>query len=236
MAHTISQPHLENTQPALERMKASGVQVTSALDLGECIGEFTEIFSKVYPGVPVMMVEAQTRLALELMNVMEKVPCTIYEPHMLGREVKSAVPFYACEDLYGAGSSKYKENTNVPMHVDLLEQTTVDALMAAHPEFPQPNLVKMDLQGAELEALDGATKTLPGVEFIMIEVSAFPYNEGAPLVADVFAYMKAHGFRLYDFCGEQRIGHMLNQLDLTFVRETSKHCPRGKICWSNYPA
>ena len=56
-----------------------------------------------------------------------------------------------------------------------------------------PILLKLDVQGAELDVLAGASRVLEATEFVVMEVSFLEYNKGAPdfrrtidAMADVF--------------------------------------------------
>jgi FkbM family methyltransferase len=59
-----------------------------------------------------------------------------------------------------------------------------------------PVLLKLDLQGYELRALDGAAETLPRMEHVLLETSFTGTYDGEPLFAEVYTYMEDHGFRL----------------------------------------
>ena len=67
-------------------------------------------------------------------------------------------------------------------------------------EFPRHNfnMLKLDVQGAELDVLRGAARTLCGIEVIIIELSLLEYNKGAPLIGDVMARLADLGFNLFD--------------------------------------
>jgi FkbM family methyltransferase len=58
------------------------------------------------------------------------------------------------------------------------------------------DLLKLDLQGYELEALKGCEKLLDRVKTITTEVEFVPLYERQALFADIDAYLRNHGFRL----------------------------------------
>ncbi|HEX7010987.1 MAG TPA: FkbM family methyltransferase [Phycisphaeraceae bacterium] len=61
------------------------------------------------------------------------------------------------------------------------------------------DLLKLDLQGYELEALKGAGRLLDrGIGCIYCEVHFAPFYEGSAMFADVDALLRSHGYRLYN--------------------------------------
>jgi FkbM family methyltransferase len=83
-----------------------------------------------------------------------------------------------------------------------------------------PYVIKADVEGAELQVLEGATGILGQTELVLLETSLWAFWDGAPLVADVVAWMREHGFEVYDLWG----GHVrpldgaLAQVDIAFAR------------------
>lgn len=57
------------------------------------------------------------------------------------------------------------------------------------------DVLKLDVQGAELMALEGAGSLLPHVRAVLLEIALVPYYADCPLFDDVEAFMTAHRFR-----------------------------------------
>jgi FkbM family methyltransferase len=73
--------------------------------------------------------------------------------------------------------------------------STIDTLLEAarlgHDAF---DLLNIDIEGAELLAFQGATKTLPHLKWIYLEVNTREMYEGCAMVGDVDAYLGERGF------------------------------------------
>jgi FkbM family methyltransferase len=60
----------------------------------------------------------------------------------------------------------------------------------------RPILMKLDIQGGELDALQGAQDMLPYVDYIYCETSYVPLYDGQPLANELASYLIAQGFSL----------------------------------------
>ena len=58
------------------------------------------------------------------------------------------------------------------------------------------DLLKVDVQGAELLVLRGAERTLPRVRMVFVEVSFRPLYEGAAVFEEVYALLRENGLRM----------------------------------------
>jgi FkbM family methyltransferase len=95
----------------------------------------------------------------------------------------------------------------------------LDDLRARH-GLSGPFVIKVDVEGGELEVLRGATELLAETELILVEVSLFELVPGAPQLHEVVAWMSEHGFVVGDlYNGHNRLlDDSLAQLDVAFVQ------------------
>lgn len=87
--------------------------------------------------------------------------------------------------------------------------------------FERPALAKLDVQGAELEVLQGMGERIRELDAIIVEASVIATIKGGPELADLIGYMKGKGFVVYDMLGGHRrpLDNALAQIDLLFVGE-----------------
>ena len=120
------------------------------------------------------------------------------------------------------GSSLYKETMGSVADGEevTVPQVRIDDVVKEH-GCPGPYLIKIDIQGAELDALDGATEILGDTEVIVLEVSLFEFMKRAPQLDDVIAYMKARGFVTCDlvYGWNRPLDNALGQVYIVFVSD-----------------
>jgi FkbM family methyltransferase len=114
------------------------------------------------------------------------------------------------------GNSIFRENTNIGFRPTTRTSATVDSLAAGH----VPTLAKLDTQGSELEILKGGIHTLCRADLLIIETSIRRYNKGAPLFAELHAFLEAQNFALMDMWDSLRINGILVQSDMVFINKT----------------
>lgn len=94
------------------------------------------------------------------------------------------------------------------------------------------NLLKCDVQGAELDVIRGASHLLEkDIQVVLLELSFLPYNEGAPLASRVISSMSLRG--LFDIAELHYWTHstppVVGQADFVFAR-------RGSVLFERYGA
>jgi FkbM family methyltransferase len=74
--------------------------------------------------------------------------------------------------------------------------TTVDRIVAEFSPGRMPNLLVIDAQGSDLQVLRGATRSLPAVDGVYIEVSEAPLYEGGCTLDEITGFLKSFDLRL----------------------------------------
>ena len=204
--------------PASLRTFASwGYRPRFVVDVGAYVGEWTTAFRTFFPDCRVLMVEPQEAKFDALQKVCEVNPGVRLASALLN-DVEGLVDFYEMEQ----GSSMMAEMTAFPRKALRKPAVRLDDLLAAHSDRGAPDFLKLDVQGAELKVLRGATTALAAAEFVLLETAFKPYNEGAPLVGEVIQFMADHAYSPIDIWGEHRgPSGGLYQVDLLFINDAS---------------
>jgi FkbM family methyltransferase len=180
----------------LSNLKAQGFEPTVIYDVGACVLHWTNEAKRIWPNAEFV--------AFEAMNSSEflyKEQGLKYFMGALSDVTGKEVEFYQ-NDWHPGGNSYYRENAEVnpeapeyfnEKHKRVLKTVTLDAVVRLK-QFPLPDLIKMDVQGAELDVLKGASQVLQSVKHVILELQAVEYNKGAPLKDTVIAYMDTIGF------------------------------------------
>ena len=85
-----------------------------------------------------------------------------------------------------------------------LEVTSLDWFMERE-EISHIDFIKIDVQGAELDILNGASRAMPQLLGVCTEVEFVELYEGQPLFADVDAALRAYGLQLHHFTDAGRV-------------------------------
>lgn len=81
-----------------------------------------------------------------------------------------------------------------------------------------PDLIKIDVQGYEIEALKGFGDNLNSPQYLIIEVSFIEFYTGQPLFADIVTFLNEKGFRFHAFGKSTPLAMPLVQTDVLFKR------------------
>lgn len=120
------------------------------------------------------------------------------------------------------GASVYRENTiwynDGNCHQISVPMKTLDS--CKYFENEQIDLIKLDVQGSELDIINGGEKTILRTSFVLAEVSLLPYNQGAPMIESVVERMIGLGFHIADIIEYHKIEKDIYfQLDLLFEKK-----------------
>lgn len=188
---------VERYRDPLDELKAlAGSDVARVIDGGAFKGTVSQDFLTMFPDAEVHAFEPQSDLYANLAAISENE--SRWQVHNLAlSDSEGEAEFHVPAAAFTA-SLLTPDAAFGSARVDKVRTTTLDKWSEQH---GATDVLKLDLQGAELQALKGATSMLSNVRVILCEVNFVPRYEGCSLFHEIAAFLAEQGFmlhRLYD--------------------------------------
>lgn len=194
----------------IHHLLESGLKIRVVFDVGANKGRWTREHKRLIPDAQFFMFEANSQHEGKLRKIGDR--------YFLGVLSADGLPadFYR---INGTGDSLYIEKTEhygveskVRVNTRTLGQLCIDE------NLPKPDFIKLDVQGAELDILQGAGSLLQECSLVLMECPIVEYNEGAPSFSQYIDFMKARDFHPIAMPEQHTRGGQLLQIDVVFIR------------------
>tara|TARA_B110001454_G_scaffold120646_1_gene112619 strand:- start:37 stop:729 length:693 start_codon:yes stop_codon:yes gene_type:complete len=184
----IPEAHIDR----LHQLKADGFHPQVVYDIGSAVGHWREAVLQVWPDARVFMFEANEDMA----PFYDHYEWEDYHIGLLSHTDDMELRFYYNEENIG-GNSYYKENSGayIEERHRVLKTQRLDTVVKAN-GWPVPDLIKLDVQGAETDILEGSGMVLDKTQWIVAELQHINYNEGALLAHDSISIIEGLGFEM----------------------------------------
>lgn len=204
----------------LEDLLSRGLNAKYILDVGAHFSGWSREAKLVFPDAIFYLVEPLTEMESELKQFCDDFPGSKYFLTGVGPKEDKYYLTILADSLAGA-NCMYQENEYFKSHdwQREIQITTINSLLEKH-KIEIPELVKLDIQGFELEALKGASFLFGKTEVFILEVSLFSFVESMPIFSEVIRFMADKGYEVYDFPGfyHRPFDGALGQVDVCFVK------------------
>lgn len=207
-------------QPLLSRL-----QPQTVIDVGANRGQFALDVAKALPDTRVYSFEPMPEAAAVYRRVFAGSGTHEVIPTALGSTTGKAVLHVSSDDdsssllPIGERQSELFPGTEEQATVEV-DVTTLDGALAGK-ALARPLMLKLDVQGFELEVLRGAVATLHATDWVYVECSFEELYDGQALASDVERWLVDHGFGLAGIGAVTKArGHVV-QADLLFSRRPS---------------
>jgi len=171
-------------------MKSFGFSPLQILDVGAFHGFWGRACLEVFPESYITCIEPQDEAQAHLSKLAHQYKKLQVIQTLLGRRLKACVPFRE----QGSGSSVLLSASGVSTTRPM---TTIDELIHQGRCAP-PDLIKLDVQGYEIEVLEGWSQGFEKCQVIQCEISLLPLVEDAPLLHELVAYLYKRNFIMSD--------------------------------------
>lgn len=192
---------------------AGFVKPASVIDIGVATG--TPPLYDTFPNLPYLLVEANPDFQEAIDEICRKTGWKA--EYVFCGESAGQADFNIYADPFKSSRFQIARDLARQRQV-VVPVVPLDVLVNKH-ALPEPYLIKIDVEGAELDVIRGATKTLEQSCAVVIEASFLPRFSGASDFAELVSVMSDRGFVVFDIIAgafDQRLKR-LQQADIVFV-------------------
>jgi FkbM family methyltransferase len=204
---------LRNTMAgSLLLAKKLGFEPKTVIDVGAALGTFN--LYETFPNSRHLLVEPIVENEPYLAKICRHLKSAEY---IIAAATKESGVFTlnVSPDMVHSSISENRVTDSSNPYVRQIPAITLDGI-CREKKLPGPYLIKVDVDGQEVDVLAGATEILQQTEYVIVEVTLFGQ------MYDVIHLMKSQGFVAYDIVdlGYRPIDTALWQVDMAFVKES----------------
>jgi FkbM family methyltransferase len=209
----------------LNQLKNNGFICNTIVDVGANKCNWAKLAINIFNDAEIYLFEPQQEMLIYLDDFIKKNHNSKYFLVGLGAEEKQLI-LTIDDDLAGSSflPSLHLMEVNNNNH-RLISINKLDNYFD-NINLNKPNLIKIDIQGYELEALKGSKEVLKTAEVVILEVTLLELNDipNAPTFLEIYNFMFEIGYVIYDFPGFIRrpLDLALAQCDICFIKKESK--------------
>lgn len=165
-------------------------------DIGSSVLHWTREAHKIWPNSEIIAFDA-----FQGVEFFYKEHNIKYHIGVLSKEDNYPVKFYE-NSLHSAGNSYYKEIGHSRSDEIYPENVFTEKIamklntVVKNNHFLLPDLIKMDVQGAELDIIKGGLDIINNAKYLIVELQDTEYNRGAPLAATTIKFLEENGWEL----------------------------------------
>ncbi len=205
---------------AIERLAKIDFEPIHIFDVGAYKGEFANCCLNIWSNTKVSCFEALEDKIIQLNNLSASKSQIQVFSTLVGAKNQESVALHAAE----TASSVLVEHITQDFPIQYSSMVTIDSIVQEYFKNCPPDLLKLDVQGYELEVLKGAENSLPQMQVILAEINFLDIHRHVPLIADVITWLNDRDWVAYDICGLTRrpLDRALWQADFIFVPRNSR--------------
>lgn len=188
----------------------------SILDIGANTGQFYREISQIFPNAYFFLIEGNDGCEIPLQSI-----GVDYSIAMLS-DCEKIVKYYIRDgEPLCTGNSIYKENSAFydEDKIIIVEKDTKTLPQVLNGKLF--DLIKIDVQGSELDIIKGGLDIIKSSKGVLMEVSLVEFNHGAPTKKEVIDFMEDIGFEPIEIIANinHPMFHTLIQEDILFLNK-----------------
>lgn len=208
-------------EECLVSLARRGFRSRRIVDGGANVGDFARYAARIFPTATIHLVEPQPACRDALARLAQD---QRFRVHAVALGAENADIHLAVDPAGVTTGAHILPKIEAPSDVDHVRVPIVrlDTLLGSEIATEDRALLKLDLQGWELEALKGAESILRRIEVILLEVSFFA-QAYEPAIETLVQFLGGRGFALYDIAAlvARPRDNRARQGDFLFVRRDS---------------
>ncbi len=204
---------MDSDKEVWKNLATLGFSPHAIIDIGAARGEWTKELINIYPSANYLLIEP---LEENLSSI--KSMCSENINIRTWQGIVSSYNGECCFFVHGDQSSIFNsefKGSSSKVNVKTLDSLLIDM------NFTNADAIKLDVQGAELEALRGADSSIKLCKVLQVEVSFRRIYENAPLAHELIKFVTDKGFRIFDITTvmKRKEDRALLQADIFFVSD-----------------
>jgi FkbM family methyltransferase len=177
-----------------------GLQLRTVVDIGANRGQFALCIRRLYPQARIYSFEPLSRPARSWMRNFGHDPHATLFRKAVGAKTGSATMSVSRWDVSSSLLPfAQAQHDNYPLTEEasreVVDTTTLEECIGEQ-ELQDPALLKLDVQGYELTALQGCGALLEKFRYVYVEASFVELYVGQALASEVISFLLSRGFRL----------------------------------------
>ena len=204
-----------------KKLAQQGFYPQVVVDVGANHGGWSQEVASVYDSARFFLIEPQEEMRPFLDHFCSQIEGSRWFAGGAGSEV-GHMDLTVWDDYQGSAFLSPDVEAMVPeLRQRKVPVYTLDHLIGSG-ELPIPDLIKIDVQGYEMEVLQGCMRCFGKTDMFVVETSLFHPLNNRPSFYRVLELMEAYGYGVYDLLDFKYRGDgALAQIDVCFLRKQS---------------
>jgi len=187
-------------QDSMVHLKNAGFDPQIVIDGGSNVGQWAQMAMREFPRAHFHLIEPLPNCLSYLERIVESTgKATLHQTVISRYGISSVDMTFLGEDGMSTGAQVAIQDEAEKWESSSFPATDLDTLFSTLLTTQDRGFLKLDLQGHEIPALEGAKKVLPKIEVILSEIQLFPINDNKrPVFEELLLFLRQYGFIFYD--------------------------------------
>jgi FkbM family methyltransferase len=210
---------MNELQKRMGFLRENNFSPKTIIDIGANLGEWAVKVYPIFPDANYLLIDGNPNVEPILEKLCNEAPNVRYRISLLSDEEKTETFYLPKNNPTCTGASIMREKTSHYVDKNIaplqLQAKTLDNTLSEE-NIDDIDLLKLDVQGAELKVLKGGLKTLQKTKYCLLEVQFQEWNQDAPYSDEVVHFMRDQGYKLYDIFDRSYVKGCLVSADFLF--------------------